>query len=195
MIVDSVADNNKISVKNYWNGYIEGIHYGINSFDEFDAFREISGNIEKRIIGGRTHIFFEFQDETYNDINDKNKLEFYNKEKNCFGSYVLEDTDGVVRYVECDDNTRIYISNHSIRIDGETWSDVKFENLSLIYEDGMEQDILKNDEVKALSSSTGKNKNNASTFIEYKANKDLSKLCEIKADGNTYEVVVEEIKK
>ena len=195
LIVESAKDNDKFVARNYYNSDIGGIDYGINSYEKVAAVKGIEPNIESRIDDGKTHVFFKFKDETYNDSNNENKLQIYsNENKELFGDYVLEDTDGVVRYVECIDGSKLYITDDCIRIDGDTWAEVTKNNICLVYKDGTKQNIIENGKLKAISNSTDKDSENASTFIEYEPNQELSNIHKIPIDEEEYEIIVENVK-
>ncbi|MBE5927389.1 MAG: hypothetical protein E7270_10550 [Lachnospiraceae bacterium] len=195
LIVESAKDNDKFVTKNYYNSNIDGIDFGINSYEEMSSVKGIEPNIESRIDGEKTHVFFKFKDETYNDSNNENKLQIYsNENKELFGDYVLEDTDGVVRYVECIDGSKVYITDDCIRIDGDTWTEVIKNDICLVYKDGIKQDVIENQKLKAISSSTDKDSENASTFIEYEPNQEVSNIHRIRIDEEEYEIIVENVK-
>lgn len=155
---------------------------------------------DQKIIDGKCHKYFGFSKEEYiYDIDKNSTISF-----NIYGltsseyEYELVDTDGFIMYVECDNGTKIYVTDYCLRLQGENYLMVMPEDLHLIYENGSKEIIYDDTKFKGLNHHKNKTeveegKELAYSLVDYTSEYELSKLKSILYNGKIYDIQRKEV--
>ena len=167
--------------------------------DEIPEFISIEDG-DQKIIDGKCHKYFGFSKEEYiYDMDENSAISFsiYDLVSSKY-EYELVDTDGFIMYVECDNGTKIYVTDYCLRLQGENYLMVMPENLHLIYENGSKEIIYDDTKFKGLNHHKNKTeveegKELAYSLVDYTSEYELSKLKSILYNGKIYDIQREEV--